>query len=308
MPEQRRLATIRLTPALGDDPVYAGIAAASTVSSGTLDMAVMLFGQVRSTLGNDPQRPSYLVQFRRLLRALSRDAERLPAEYAAQIIPSLEEHREPIRALNRALLAMHLARRVGLARYKADIGLAGLVADIGKWVRARDPDADGEDAADDVQTTLELLTPTSNWSAITKVAISQHHERMGGSGYPRGLRSAEIHPAARILGLCDVYSELFMERRNGGLYSPVEALEYVAGAGGSEFEFDLVANFLKIVVPYPVGALIVLSTGEQGVVSRFLPNRKTRPTVRVFANAKGERVSLYEVDLSLRERWATTIL
>ncbi|HET7452203.1 MAG TPA: HD domain-containing phosphohydrolase, partial [Thermoanaerobaculia bacterium] len=35
-----------------------------------------------------------------------------------------------------------------------------------------------------------------------------HHEKLDGSGYPRGLRSAEIPPPARMMTICDIYDAL----------------------------------------------------------------------------------------------------
>ncbi len=38
--------------------------------------------------------------------------------------------------------------------------------------------------------------------------VYQHHERLDGSGYPRGLREDEILPEARILAICDVLESM----------------------------------------------------------------------------------------------------
>ena len=35
-----------------------------------------------------------------------------------------------------------------------------------------------------------------------------HHEKLDGTGYPRGLSRADIPPAARALSVCDVYDAL----------------------------------------------------------------------------------------------------
>ncbi len=43
-------------------------------------------------------------------------------------------------------------------------------------------------------------------------AVYQHHERMDGSGYPRGLQGDEIIPEARILAVADVAEAMFSHR------------------------------------------------------------------------------------------------
>ena len=42
--------------------------------------------------------------------------------------------------------------------------------------------------------------------------IHQHHERLDGSGYPRGLRGKEIAPEARILAVADIYEAMTSHR------------------------------------------------------------------------------------------------
>jgi len=47
--------------------------------------------------------------------------------------------------------------------------------------------------------------------AVAEIA-AQHHERLDGSGYPRGLRAAEILPGARILAVADVFDAMTSKR------------------------------------------------------------------------------------------------
>jgi HD-GYP domain-containing protein (c-di-GMP phosphodiesterase class II) len=42
--------------------------------------------------------------------------------------------------------------------------------------------------------------------------VSQHHERLDGSGYPHGLTASAIGPAARVLAAADVYQALRQAR------------------------------------------------------------------------------------------------
>ncbi|MBC7322693.1 MAG: HD domain-containing protein, partial [Acetomicrobium sp.] len=42
--------------------------------------------------------------------------------------------------------------------------------------------------------------------------IYQHHEKLDGSGYPRGLRGSEIHPLTLILTVADVVEAMVSDR------------------------------------------------------------------------------------------------
>jgi len=65
-------------------------------------------------------------------------------------------------------------------------------------------------------------------------AVLQHHERLDGSGYPRGLRGDEILPGARILAVADMVEAMACSRpyRPGlGLKVALKEIESQAGTG-----------------------------------------------------------------------------
>jgi HD-GYP domain-containing protein (c-di-GMP phosphodiesterase class II) len=51
--------------------------------------------------------------------------------------------------------------------------------------------------------------------------IYQHHERLDGSGYPRGLKGDEILPEARVLAVADVIESIATHRP----YRPARGLD-----------------------------------------------------------------------------------
>jgi HD-GYP domain-containing protein (c-di-GMP phosphodiesterase class II) len=59
---------------------------------------------------------------------------------------------------------------------------------------------------------LSKLPFPKELSRVPELAWS-HHERMDGSGYPRGLAGEQILPGARILTVADVYDALTSEDR-----------------------------------------------------------------------------------------------
>jgi HD-GYP domain-containing protein (c-di-GMP phosphodiesterase class II) len=52
---------------------------------------------------------------------------------------------------------------------------------------------------------------------------AHHHERLDGSGYPRGLSGAALSPAARILGAADVYHAATEPRPHRPAHTPKQA-------------------------------------------------------------------------------------
>jgi|SRR5450756_162712 len=58
----------------------------------------------------------------------------------------------------------------------------------------------------------QMLVEEGGHHDYTLAVVSEHHERLDGSGYPRGLLAERISEPVRIVALCDVYAAM-TERR-----------------------------------------------------------------------------------------------
>ena len=129
------------------------------------------------------------------------------------------------------------------------------------------------------------------------MTVYQHHERINGKGYPRGLTSDQIHPFARIAAVVDVYDALVADRPYRKAMHSYKALE-ILESGGDEYDLNVLHNFMQHVAAYPVGNFVSLSSGEVGAVVQNTVGFPWRPKVRVLAFKEGpEIVKPYEVDL-----------
>jgi HD-GYP domain-containing protein (c-di-GMP phosphodiesterase class II) len=72
--------------------------------------------------------------------------------------------------------------------------------------------------------TQRILERVPGFSELAPVA-SAHHERLDGSGYPRGLSAGELTIPMRVLAVADVYEALTAERPYRTAFSSVRALE-----------------------------------------------------------------------------------
>ncbi len=73
-----------------------------------------------------------------------------------------------------------------------------------------------------------------------------HHEKWDGTGYPRGLKGAEIPIAARIFSIVDVWDALTSDRPYRAAWEPEKALNYIKKNSGSFFDPHIVKTFLAI--------------------------------------------------------------
>ena len=78
--------------------------------------------------------------------------------------------------------------------------------------------------------------------------VRDAHERMDGSGYPRGVRASAVSVAARILGIADAYDTMTHARVFRDPITQSQAMLEIARCSGTQFDPDVVAAF-KTVVP-----------------------------------------------------------
>ncbi|QPK65597.1 response regulator [Methylomonas sp. LL1] len=76
--------------------------------------------------------------------------------------------------------------------------------------------------------------------------ILQHHERMDGSGYPRGLKGDEILPEARVIGVADVLEAMASDRPYRPALGLDLALAEIRRGAGSIYDQDVAAACLRL--------------------------------------------------------------
>ncbi|WP_068619935.1 HD-GYP domain-containing protein [Paenibacillus tuaregi] len=129
----------------------------------------------------------------------------------------------------------------------------------------------------------------------------QHHERLNGSGYPRGIQGSEIHEYARWLAIADSYDAMTTHRIYRSALLPHQATEILYAGCDTLYEKSKLEIFRDSVAIYPIGITVGLSTGERGVVVRINPDIPQRPVIRVFMGPEGEELKApYEVNLAVK--------
>lgn len=125
----------------------------------------------------------------------------------------------------------------------------------------------------------------------------QHHERLDGSGYPRGLAGEDIHVFARIAAVADVYDALTADRPFKAGMPPHEAMGVLRGMAEDKLDAELVRHLSEQIAVYAAGTPVLLSSGELAVVMAPGGGGPSLPVVRIIAD-ETLRVTLpREVDL-----------
>ncbi len=84
-------------------------------------------------------------------------------------------------------------------------------------------------------------------------AILYHHERMDGSGYPKGLSGEDIPPIARIIGAAETFVSLLSERNYRRKLGTSEAVALIAAGAGVEYDPSVAAALTRIVDRFEAG-------------------------------------------------------
>jgi len=196
-------------------------------------------------------------------------------------------------ALNVSIMLMALANFMALPKKQIkDLGLAGLLQDIGKVKIPKDLLQKREKISAEeyeifkkhVDYALALLEVTNNISSTTMIAVSQHHERIDGSGYPFQLKGKQISLPGQIAGLIDTYCALTSNKAYAkGVYNQ-SALEKIHALRDSKFDGHLIDQLVQFLGMYPVSSLVELNSGEIGVVIQQNSVRRLLPKVMILLN------------------------
>jgi HD-GYP domain-containing protein (c-di-GMP phosphodiesterase class II) len=128
--------------------------------------------------------------------------------------------------------------------------------------------------------------------------IVNHHERLDGSGYPRGITAEKLSRPARMMAIVDVYDALTADRPHQEGDEPINALRYLL-ANKELFDAELVQHFIKCLGVHPVGTIIKLTNERLALVLEGNKSNPIKPKVKLFYNAKhGHHVTPKDLDLN----------
>ncbi|MDD3570415.1 MAG: HD-GYP domain-containing protein [Lachnospiraceae bacterium] len=112
--------------------------------------------------------------------------------------------------------------------------------------------------------------------------IVTHHEKIDGTGYPRGLKEDEIHVFGKIIAVADVYDALTSDRSYRKSWTPHDTINYMMSCAGNHFDVDILSAFLLSAAAYPVDVLVLLSNGLKGVVINTVAGLPLNPIVKIL--------------------------
>jgi putative nucleotidyltransferase with HDIG domain len=138
---------------------------------------------------------------------------------------------------------------------------------------------------------MEIVKDRKGISELSKKVIIQHHERINGKGYPRGLQGDQIHDMGLIAGIADVYDAMTSNRIYRPAFTPQQSLVTIYNGIGQEYPKVISEHFIKLMGVYPVGSFVKLHSGEMGIVTRVNHEAILAPDVLVLFSSTGQRLT-----------------
>ncbi|OEY66011.1 HD-GYP domain-containing protein [Marinobacter sp. X15-166B] len=196
--------------------------------------------------------------------------------------------------INVSILAAAFGKHLGLLEGEIrNLALCGLLHDVGKtrvpnevlnkpgsltdeeFAQMKDHATHGRDI---------LISTGKSLQTAVDVAFS-HHERLDGSGYPRGLTGDKIPYFAKIIALVDTYDAITSMRVYKRAQASMRALEIIHKNRGTQFDPDLADAFIRMIGIYPPGSIVEMLNGEVGIVIESHDTHKLKPKVLMVREA-----------------------
>ena len=190
-----------------------------------------------------------------------------------------------------AIYAIAFGRHLGLPREDLEtLGLGGLLIDVGKTRVPRELLAKPDPLTPEERTLVhghvkhgvEILSQHPDIDPRVLQMVRWHHERYDGTGYPDHIKGPDIPVFARIAGIVDFYDALISPRPYASAISSFDATRELNKRSNTEFQEEMVEQFIQTVGVFPNGALVELSTGAVGVVIEQNRVRRLRPRVMLI--------------------------
>lgn len=118
--------------------------------------------------------------------------------------------------------------------------------------------------------------------------VRHHHERVDGTGYPRGLRGHEIPGYVQVVSVVDVYESMTAEKAYEPALTPSLALTRLHRRVDTNFNRQLVERFIRCIGIYPLSSLVRLQNGAHGIVISSQEENRLKPVLLLVKGPGGE--------------------
>jgi diguanylate cyclase (GGDEF)-like protein/putative nucleotidyltransferase with HDIG domain len=247
---------------------------------------------------------------------------------AGRALPTADEHGEQLAELNSAIVsafamavdakdqysqghtervcgaALLIAERMGLSGAHVEaLRMASMLHDIGKLgvpdhILSK-PGKLSQEEMRKVQTHAAIgaaLLESVQFPWPVVPIIRSHHEWYDGTGYPDALAGDQIPLGARILAVADVHDALLSPRPYRAALTPEDALRFIKGRAGTQFDPWVLEAFLAVLDRCPLPSAPVFAYRADTEAASPAPGADERSAAFLdIQQAHQEVFALYEI-------------
>ena len=211
-----------------------------------------------------------------------------------------------------SMLTIELATSMGLSKRETqDLGLAAVIQDVGMnhlpvdVLNKKTPltPAEMERIYEHPYNSAEIIEKSETVPGHITDVVIESHERLNGSGYPKGLKDDEISVKGKILSVANVYAALISPRPYRPAFDPYYAMTTLFRyAQHRLFDNQIVRKLVEALALFPVGTYVKLDSGEIARVASANEKAYSEPMVNIMLDAVGtlldrpQRVDLIKDD------------
>ncbi len=248
---ERKPVELHLLRADGSD-WYAEVYSVSLPLEGGV-MVQTIFRDLTERKRAEAELETYRQQLEHLLEERTASLEQAKQQLSAvtAVVSRTVEMRDPYTAGHQrrvAALAVAIAHKMGMSDADiANLEVAAALHDVGKVsvpaeILSRPSKLTAlefELVKAHVEAGYEIVRSAALPETVAEM-VYEHHERLDGSGYPRGLTAEELLPGSRVLMVADVVEAMCTHRPYRPAFGLAAALEEITAGSGTRYDQDVV--------------------------------------------------------------------
>lgn len=158
-------------------------------------------------------------------------------------------------SLNVSIYALCLAKHMGIKKDNLqNLGTAALLHDLGKG-KIDNTIINKKGKLTDSEFNEVKKHPFYGWQLAKKLGIDNedilrgiycHHEKIDGTGYPKGLKKDDIPLFARIISICDTFDSMTTKRSYKDSVGTFDTLILMKTEMSNNFDSNIINNFIQM--------------------------------------------------------------
>jgi len=178
-------------------------------------------------------------------------------------------------SLNVAVLSMLMAKELGWTKEEIElVGIGALFHDTGKLkvppqlLRKKTPLTAPETNFIKQHPLMgaDLLKLANNFPAEALPIVTNHHEYLDGSGYPKGLKAESLDKLCQLVTVVNLYDSLCHPKFQNKARTPYAALGHIFKNFKTQLNQEVTGKMIKMLGIYPPGSIVELSSGQFAMV------------------------------------------